>query len=79
MEAVDVLGDDAAQLSRRLQLGQLLMGGVGLGPGIEHLVPVEAEKLLRVGVKEAAAEHGLRGEFVVLIVEAVGAPEILNS
>ena len=55
MQPVDVLGDDGLQLSRRLQLRQLPVGGVGLGLRRQHLRPVEAEKFLRVAFVKAMA------------------------
>ena len=48
MEAVDVLRHHGGELSLRLPLRQLPVGGVGLGLGGQHLGPVEAEKLLGV-------------------------------
>ena len=79
VQAVDVLGDDGAQLACRLQLGQLLVSGVGLGIQAEHLVPVEAVKFLRPGVEEGAAEDLLRGPGVLLVVQAVHTAEIRDA
>ena len=76
VEAVDVLGDDRFQLSRRLPLRQLFMGGVGLRVQIKHFVAVKAEKFLRIHLIEAVAQDGFRGVVIFLVVEAVGATEI---
>ena len=79
VEAVDVLGDHRLQLPRRLPLRQLPVGGVGLGVQEEHFVPVEAEELLRVPLKEGVAQDGLRRVGVLLVVEPPGAPEVRNA
>ena len=76
MQAVDVLGHNGAQLSRRLQLGQLFVGGVGLGLQAEHLVPVKAVEFLRPGVEKGAAEDLLRRVVVLLVVQPVHTAEI---
>ena len=79
VEAVDVLGDDGAELSLVLPLGQLQMGGVGLRVGAEHLGVVEAEKLLRVGLVKGVAQNHLRGILPLLVVQPPGGAEIRDA
>ena len=55
MEAVDILGDDALQLSGPLPLRQLVMGGVGPGVRCQELGPVEPEKFLGLAFVEGMA------------------------
>ena len=76
VEAVDVLGDHGGELAGLLQLRQLQVGGVGLGPPDEHFLPVEPVELLRVLGKEGVAEDGLRGIGVGLVVQPIHAAEI---
>ena len=79
VQAVDVLGDDGLELALPLPLGQLFVGGVGLGVQGQHLGPVEVVKFLHVALVKAVAEHGLRRVFEFLMVQAVHAAEVLDA
>ena len=79
VQAVDVLGDHAAQFANRLQFRQFSVGGVGLGIGADHFGPVEPIELLRFPVEKAAAENGLRRIIILLVVQTVHTAEIGNA
>ena len=79
VQAIDVLGDDGLELALPLPLGQLFVGGVGLGVQGQHLGPVEVVKFLHVALVKAVTEHGLRRVFEFLMVQAVHAAEVLDA
>ena len=80
VEAVNVLGDDGPQLALPLQLGQGVVGAVGLGVGVEHHAPEEVVKLRCVADEIPVGEHLLVGEALLfLLVQAVGAAEIRDA
>ena len=68
VQPVDILGNHRLELARPLQLGQLLVGGVGLGVQAEHLVPVKPVEIPGVSHKIGMAENGLRRLVVLLAV-----------
>ena len=55
VEPVDVLGHHCPQLSLLLPLGQLIVGGIGLGVRCQKLGPIEPEKFFRVAFIEGMA------------------------
>ena len=79
VEAVDILGDDSVQLAHFLQAGQHPVGRVGLGVGEEHLIVVEAVKLLGVFAVKAVAQNGFRRIIILLVVQPVHTAEIRNA
>ena len=76
MESVDILGDDRCEAPCLLQLGQLPVGRIWLRLQTHHLFFIELIENIRVGFKEAVAHHLLRRVFVVLVVNALRAPEV---
>ena len=54
VESINILCDHRLQLAVFFQLGQLLVGRIGLGIQIEHLIPIKAEKLPRIFLKKTA-------------------------
>ena len=79
VQAVDVLGDHGLQLPLLFPLGQLPVGGVGLGPGGQHLGPVKVVKFRLVADIEAVAEDGFRRVLELLVIQAVHTAEIRDS
>ena len=79
MQPVDILRDHGAQLARRFQLRQLIVRGVGLGFGVEQFIPVKAEKFLRMLLIKRMTQHHLRRIVVLLMIQPVGAAEILDA
>ena len=79
MQAIDVLGDHGLELAGPLQLGQLQVRSVGLGPLDNHLVPVEAVELGGIFLKKRVAQDRLRGVVVLLVIQPVGAAEIRDA
>ena len=79
VQAVDVLRDDGAQLTRAFQLRQLLVRGVGPGLERQHLFAVEAVEIIGVPVEKRMAEDRLGRVVEPLMIQAVHAAEILNA
>ena len=67
VQAVDVLRDQARELSRALERIELPVRGVGLRLRMEHVLAVERVKPIGVQVKKRLAEHHLRRELAVLL------------
>ena len=76
MQPVDVLGDDGGEFTGFFKLGEEEMCRVGLCLQGEHLVAVEAVKLLRVLAEEGGGQDGLRGIGVTLVVQPIDAAEV---
>ena len=76
MKPVDVLRHDGKEFALPLPLRQFLVRGVGANVGDEHLLPIKAEKLLRVLIEKRIAEDRFRRICVLLPVEAVHAAKV---
>ena len=81
VQAVDVLCDHADQLALLFQLGQGLMGPVGLGPGGDEVVLVIVEERYRIALEEIDGQHlfGASAVVVLRVIQTVFAAEIRHT
>ena len=83
VQAVDVLGDHAFQLSCALKLRQFIMSGIGLCPSGVQVFPIVRKENFRLFVKAVIAQQVFRfvfGEALLsLAVEAVLAAEVRDA
>ena len=78
MQAVDILRDHRLQLSGLLQLCELPMRRVRLRVQRQHLILIEAVKLLRLPHKEGVTDNRLRRILILHMIKAILAPEVRN-
>ena len=79
VQPVNVLGHHRFQLARRFQLGQLLMGPVGLCIQAKHFIFVKPVKFFRMIQEKGMAQNFLRRIVVFLMIQAIHAAEIRNA
>ena len=79
VQAVDVLGHDAAQLVLLFQFVQIPMYRVGPGVRIDHIFSVKVKEYVRMKIKEGFAQNHFRGQPIVFFgIQPIGRSKIRN-
>ena len=80
VQAVDVLRDDGTELAFALQLSEFEMHSAWAVVWCDHFCAIEVEEFFGVGIKKAAAEHGLRVVLeALLMIEPILAAKIRDA